>query len=105
MDKLIGKSGKKSVISIIEITKPVTPSTVSPTIPTDGGEEEEEKKRKGNEARSLSLHQYHLDVGEMGKKIVKYSISLSPDNLLSVKMALMQAVQSVEKKLKENVEK
>jgi hypothetical protein len=56
------------------------------------------------DARSLSLQQYHTDVNEIGKKIEKFALTLS-DNLLSIKMALMQAVQGVERKLRENKEK
>jgi hypothetical protein len=83
-EKKIGskKNSKKLVSSIIEITKP--------EVKVD--------------ARSLSLQAYHTDVKEMGKKVEKFALSLS-DNLLSVKMALMQGVQSVEKKIQENREK
>jgi hypothetical protein len=73
---------KKVVSSKIEITK----STAKPSV--DG--------------RSVSLQQYHSEVAEVGKKICKFAMSLSPDNLLSVKMALMQAVQEVERKIQEN---
>ena len=76
---------KKVVISKIEITK----STKSDAKPNVDG-------------RSLSLQQYHSEVAEVGKKICKFAIALSPDNLLSVKMALMQAVQEVERKVQEN---
>lgn len=78
------KNTKKLVSSIIEITTPAPIAQV--------------------ETRSLSLHQYHMDVKEMGRKIVKYGIELSPENLLSVKMALMNAVREVEKKMQENKE-
>ena len=81
---------KKSVISIIEIT-------TSPKLST---------KANGKatvDARSLSLQQYHTDVNEMGKKMEKFALTLS-DNLLSVKMALMQTVQAVERRLRERKE-
>ena len=80
------KKVKEVVSSIIEITKPA-------------------KSTATVDARSVSLQQYHSNVGEMGKKITKFAIELSPDNLLSVKMALMQGVQSVEKKIQENKER
>jgi hypothetical protein len=76
---------KKVVISKIEITK----STKVEAKPNVDG-------------RSLSLQQYHSDINEVGKKITKFAISLSTGNLLSVKMALMQAVQEVERKIQEN---
>ena len=75
---------KKVVSSIIELTKGNGKATV--------------------DARSLSLQQYHTDVNEIGKKIEKFALTLS-NNLLSIKMALMQAVQGVERKLRENKEK
>ena len=82
------KKKVKLVSSIIEITKPT-----------------KENGKATVDARSMSLQQYHSAVGEMGKKITKFAIELSPDNLLSVKMALMQGVQSVEKKIQENKER
>lgn len=54
--------------------------------------------------RSLSLIQYHTQVGEMGKKIKNFAVGLSKDNLLSVKMALMDAVRSVEIMMRERRE-
>ena len=78
------KESKDLVSSIIEITTPTT----------------SEKK----ETRSLSLHQYHMDVKEMGKKITGYAIGLCKENLLSVKMALMNAVRDVEEKIQKNKE-
>jgi len=78
------KKPKEVVSSIIEITKPKTDT--QPKV----------------DARSLSLQQYHTAVEEMGKKITKFALSLCEDNLLSVKMALMQSVQSVERKIREN---
>ena len=78
------KNSKDLVSSIIEITAPTSPAV--------------------KETRSLSLHQYHMDVKEMGKKITSYAIGLSKENLLSVKMALMNAVRDVEEKIKENRE-
>ena len=81
-DKEMGrKKAGRVVSSKIEITK----STEKPAV--DG--------------RSLSLQQYHSEVNEMGKKIEKFALSLG-DNLLSIKMALMQAVRTVERKMKEN---
>ena len=77
----VKKAEKKVVSSIIEITKKEEKPTV------DG--------------RSLSLQQYHSEVAVLSGNIVKYALSLSK-NMLSVKMALMQSVQSVEKKMKEN---
>jgi hypothetical protein len=56
------------------------------------------------DARSVSLQRYHSEVGEMGRKIERFALTLS-DNLLSVKMALMHAVQGVERKMRENVER
>ena len=78
---------KKLVSSIIEITKPLT----------------KENGKAIVDARSLSLQQYHTDVNEMGKKMEKFALTLS-DNLLSVKMALMQTVQAVERRLRERKE-
>ena len=77
---------KKVVSSIIEITK-VTKNNGKPSM----------------DARSLSLQQYHTGVNEMGKKVEVFALSLS-NNLLSIKMALMQAVESVERKMRENKE-
>ena len=77
------KKAVKVVSSIIEIT----PSTKKEAKPTVDG-------------RSLSLQQYHTEVGEMAEKIVKFALALT-ENRLSVKMALMQSVQRVEKKMRE----
>jgi hypothetical protein len=82
---------KKSVISIIEIT-------TSPKLST---------KANGKatvDARSLSLQQYHTDINKMAKEMEKFALTLS-DNLLSIKMALMQSVQAIERRLRENKEK
>jgi len=78
---------KKLVSSIIEITK--TPSKVNGKATVD--------------ARSLSLQQYHTDVHKMAKEMERFALTLS-DNLLSVKMALMQSVQAIERRLRENKE-
>ena len=78
---------KKVVSSIIEITKPPSKANGKATV----------------DARSLSLQQYHTDVNKMAKEMEKFALTLS-DNLLSIKMALMQAVQAVERKLRENRE-
>lgn len=87
------KGVKKVVISIIENTK-----STPPILPIT---KEKENGKVVVDARSLSLQQYHTDVGKMGGEIMKYAVGLS-DNLLSVKMALMQAVREVEKKLQMN---
>ena len=84
------KEAKKVVISKIEITKS-TPPPIKPVV--------EEKATV--DARSLSLQQYHTDVHTIGREITKFALSKS-ENLLSVKMALMQAVREVERKLREN---
>jgi len=85
---------KKVVISKIEITK-------NNNLLEEVKGKTEPSERVEVDARSLSLQKYHSNVNEIGKKIVKFACSLS-DNLLSVKMALMQAVGEVEKKIKEN---
>ena len=54
---------------------------------------------KGKDARAVSLHAYHVQVKGMSKKITAFACKLSPENLLSVKMALMGAVREVEKKM------
>ena len=77
----------KPVISIIEITKLSTKANGKATV----------------DARSLSLQQYHTDVNKMAKEMEKFALTLS-DNLLSVKMALMQTVQAIERRLRENRE-
>lgn len=61
-------------------------------------------KKRGEDGRSLSLQKYHSNVEEMGKKIEEFAVGLSPDNLLSVKMAMMGAVRRVEKTIKGNRE-
>jgi|26BtaG_2_1085354.scaffolds.fasta_scaffold02508_11 hypothetical protein len=76
---------KKVVSSKVEITKPT-------------------KLSVGKNTRGLSLHRYHTQVGEMGKKIKKFAVGLSPENLLSVKMALMEAVRDVEEMIRERRE-
>jgi len=73
------------VISKIEITKPTSKANGKATV----------------DARSLSLQQYHTDVNKMAKEMEKFALTLS-DNLLSIKMALMQTVQAVERKMQEN---
>ena len=82
----VKKAVKKVVSSIIEIT----PSPKKEVASVDG--------------RSLSLQQYHSEVGKMAEGIVKFALSLS-ENMLSVKMALMQSVQRVEKKMREMKER
>ena len=61
-------------------------------------------KKKGADGRSLSLQKYHSNVEDMAKKIEKFALGLSPDNLLSVKMAVMGAVRNVEEKIRANKE-
>ena len=75
------KIANKVVSSIIEHTKMNGKATV--------------------DARSLSLQQYHTDINKMAKEMEKFALTLS-DNLLSIKMALMQAVQAIERRLREN---
>ena len=76
---------KKVVSSNIEIT--TTPTVQEPT---------------RVDARSLSMSQYHSTIKEASKKIVDFSVKLFDNNLLSVKMAMMEAVRSLEKKMREN---
>jgi len=76
---------KKLVSSIIEITKPSAKMNGKATV----------------DARSLSLQQYHTDINKMGREMERFALTLS-DNLLSIKMALMQSVQAIERRLKEN---
>jgi hypothetical protein len=52
-----------------------------------------------------SLHAYRKSITDMTKDVKKYALSLCPDNLLSVKMALMGAVREVEDMVKERREK
>lgn len=70
---------KKVVSSKIELTKPKV------------------------DKRSLSLQRYHTSVNQMADKIEKFVLELSADNLLSVKMALMQTVSRVERRIKKNM--
>ena len=103
MKKKQGKIVKKVVSSIIEITKSTTPEPIKSGVVVEvtAPKLREENGKVVVDARSLSLQQYHTDVGKMGGEIMKYAVGLS-DNLLSVKMALMQAVREVEKKLQMN---
>jgi len=48
-----------------------------------------------------SLHAYRKSIKDMTKDVKKYAISLSPENLLSVKMSLMGAVREVEEMIRE----
>lgn len=75
----------KSVISKIEITKNTKNKTME----------------KGKEKRSISLKKYHSKVDEIGDKLVKDVLSLCPNNLLTCKMAMMDAVRKLEDKIKE----
>jgi hypothetical protein len=84
------KGKKKVVSSKIEITKP-TPQ------PVHVGETEKAMVDR----RSLSIQQYHTNINTIGGKIIVYAMTLS-DNLLSIKMALMQAVREMERKMREN---
>ena len=56
-------------------------------------------KQKG---RSNSLRAYRSNIKEVSKLIFKYAIKLNPDNLLSVKMSVMEAMRLVERKMKDN---
>ena len=60
--------------------------------------------RKRADGRSVSLKKYHSEISEMAKKIEAFAVKLEGENLLSVKMALMEAVRIVEEKLKMNRE-
>ena len=82
------KKGRDVVSSKVEITK--SPPT-KPTKPV-------------KEGRALSLRQYHQEVESMGKKIENFAMGLCVDNLLSVKMALMNAVRLVEERMRSNRE-
>lgn len=59
---------------------------------------------RGKDARAVSLHAYHVQIKGMSKKITAFACKLSPENLLSVKMALMGAVREVEGKMRERKE-
>ena len=74
------KDSKELVSSKIEITKNTG-----------------ERERKGD-----SLREYHANVRSMGKKIVEFALDLSPNNLLTVKMAIMGAMREVERRMREN---
>jgi len=94
MEKKARKRVKKVVSSIIKITKSPTTPAADPVV----------KEKVVADARSLSLQKYHTNVKGMSREIVKFAKGLSPDNLLSVKMALMEAVREVERVMRENKE-
>jgi len=52
-------------------------------------------------SQNASLHAYRKSIKDMTKDVKKYALSLSPENLLSVKMSLMGAVRDVEDMIKE----
>jgi len=85
------RESKKVVSSKIEITTPPTEST-------------EKRVATKVDGRSLSLREYHLSIDKMGKEIERFALSLCKENLLSVKMALMQAVRGVEDRMRERKE-
>ena len=62
------------------------------------------KKKENADGRSLSLQKYHSNVEDMARKVEKFAMGLSPDNLLSVKMATMGAVRKIEERMKANKE-
>ena len=59
---------------------------------------------KSKTGRSDSLKEYHANIKVMADEIVRYAVSLSPENLLSVKMAVMEAMRLVERRMKDNEE-
>jgi len=63
-----------------------------------------EKKRERRERKGERLEEYHARIKEMSEKIVEYASSLEPENLLSVKMAVMRAVALVEERMRERRE-
>lgn len=87
----------KAVISKIEITKS-TNMLGELTVKT-----ETKPAAKMREPKSVSLVQYRLNVEKMAKEMVKLGKTLS-ENLLTVKMALMEAVAEVEREMRENKE-
>lgn len=62
------------------------------------------KSTSKKDGQSRSLKEYHANIRRMSRDIVKFAISLEPENLLSVKMAIMDAMREVEKKMKGNQE-
>lgn len=56
------------------------------------------------DTRAESLKKYHADIREMGEKVEKFVTSLGVENLLSIKMGLMEAVRLVEERIKKNRE-
>jgi hypothetical protein len=54
-----------------------------------------------NEITNLS--DYHKNIKKVGVKIADYAIALFPGNLLSSKIACREAVQEIERRLRENV--
>jgi len=63
------------------------------------------KVERTKDSRSISLQKYHSQVSKMGRSIQDYAVGLCRENLLSVKMALMEAVRGVEVMMKERREK
>lgn len=85
------KRSKKLVSSKIEITTPLTSNKPIQEIARV-------------DAKSLSMQQYHSSIKDASKKIVVFSTELFKENLLSVKMALMEAVREVERRMRERKE-
>lgn len=56
---------------------------------------------KVSKGSATGLIQYRNSISDMGRKIREFSIKLSPDNLLSVKIALMEAMRGVEEMMRE----
>ena len=50
---------------------------------------------------SAAMKAYHSNIRGMGVKVFDYALTLSPDNLLNVKIAIMDAARLVELRMKE----
>ena len=61
----------------------------------------EHTEATSKDVQKASLKDYRRSISEMGADIKKFAVKLCPDNLLSVKMALMNAVRDVEMMMRE----
>ena len=84
------KSKKRGAVS-----KPTVSKSVSSKI--EHTKEETPKETK----HSVSAVEYRKSIEEMAGEVKKFAVKLCPNNLLSVKIALMGAVRDVEKMMKE----
>jgi len=81
-EKITKRRAKKVVSSKIEITAPTLLS----------------------KSKSDGIMKYRNGVRVIGEKILAYALELCPENLLTVKIGLMEAVREVEIKMRERDE-